>query len=183
MILDYLLQFTGGVNSPGNSDSATDSPTTGTQTSSNMLDLHISGGGLPVLANLQGARDMGIGDAPSLKILVEVTTTFLGGTNLVVNFQGAPDNGSGAAGSFVTYFTGPTVLEASLIQGARLYEMDVPRPPPGTPFPRFLSLQYVTSGTHTSGKLRGFIVIDRHDQPLQSNAVLGAYPPGIVIAN
>lgn len=181
MILDFLAQFTGGSGGVGNNDGATDSPTTGTQTSSQILDLHMAG--IPVLASSQGARDMGIGDDPSLKLMVEVTTAFASGTNLVVNFQGAPDNGSGAPGSFTTYVTGPTVVEANLIVGARVLEIDVPRPPPATAFPRFLQLQYVTSGTHTAGKIRGAIVLDRHDQPLQSNAVLGGYPPGVAIAN
>src|SRR5262249_40446632 len=146
MILDFLAQFTGASGGVGNNDGATDSPTTGTQVSSQILDLHLSG--LPVLGSNQGARDMGIGDDPSLKLMVEVTTTFTGGTSLQVNFLGAPDNGSGAPGSFTAYVTGPVVVEANLIVGARVLEIDVPRPPPGTPFPRFLELQYVTVGTH-----------------------------------
>jgi hypothetical protein len=34
------------------------------------IDLHTAG--IPVLVNLQGARDMGIGDDPALKLLVQV---------------------------------------------------------------------------------------------------------------
>jgi len=41
----------------------------------------------------------------------------------------------------------------------------------------------VTVGTHTAGAIKGFLVLDRHDLPEQSNAVLGGYPPGITIAN
>jgi len=45
--------------------------------STNILDLHMTG--IPVLANLQGARDMGIGDKPALKMVAWVTTTFTSG--------------------------------------------------------------------------------------------------------
>jgi hypothetical protein len=183
MILDYFVQFTGGTVAPGNSDSATDSPTTGTQTSSNIIDLHMAG--IPVLANLQGARDMGIGDQPALKLLIQVLTAFVSGTSLVVNLQGATDNGSGAPAAFSTYYGSAAVAEASLVIGARLLDMDMPRPPVGVAIPRFLQLQYVSVGTHTLGKLRANIVLDRFDQVYNStvNSVTGGYPPGIAIAN
>jgi hypothetical protein len=183
MILDYFVQFTGGTVAPGNSDSATDSPTTGTQTSSNIIDLHMAG--IPVLANLQGARDLGIGDQPALKLLIQVLTAFVSGTSLVVNLQGATDNGSGAPAAFSTYYGSAAVAEASLVIGARLLDMDMPRPPVGVAIPRFLQLQYVSVGTHTLGKLRGNIVLDRFDQVYNStvNSVTGGYPPGIAIAN
>src|SRR5689334_16364949 len=132
MILDAFLLFTGGSGGVGNNDGRTDSPTTGTQTSSNILDL--AGPGLPVSTTspfAQPGRDMGIGDDPAMKLLVQVSTALTGGTNIAVNFQGAPDNGSGSPGSFVVYATGPTVVEASLIVGARLLEIDWPRPAPG----------------------------------------------------
>lgn len=190
MILDFLLQFSGLVPASGigNAD-GTDSPTTGTQTSSNILDLHLVG--IPVLANLQGARDLGIGDDPALKILVVCTLAFAGGTSLQVNFQGAPDNGSGAPGSFVTWWSSPVVALATLVQGARLMDIDFPRPPAGVQVPRFVQLQYVSAGTFTGGsggtasRLRADVVLDRHDQMYNAtnNAVLGGYPPGIVIAN
>jgi len=79
--------------------------------------------------------------------------------------------------------SGPVVAEASLIIGARLLDDDMPRPIPGQALPRFLRLQYVTVGTHTAGAVIGTMVLDRHDLPEQANAVLGGYPPGIVIAN
>lgn len=184
MIIDALLLFTGGSGGVGNNDGRTDSPTTGSQTSSNVLDL--AGPGLPVSASspfAQPGRDIGIGDDPAMKLLVQVSTALTGGTNIAVNFQGAPDNGSGSAGSFVVYATGPTVVEASLIAGARLLEIDWPRPAPGSVPPRFVQLGYVSSGTHGAGKILGTAVLDRHDQPLDANAVLGGYIPGIVISN
>lgn len=177
MILDGLLQFTttGGA---GNGDN----PTTGTQVSTNALDLGLVGG-LPADSTTTGGRDIGIGDDPAMKILVIVSVAFAGGTNLAVNIQGAPSTGANAPGTYTVMATGPTVLEASLIVGARLLDIDMPRPAPGQAIPRFLQLGYVNSGTHTAGNIKGFLVLDRHDIPEQSNAVLGGYTAGITVAN
>jgi hypothetical protein len=179
MILDGLLMFTSFL---GGGTGSGDSPTTGTQTSTNQLDLGITSG-IPTSASGAGARDIGIGDDPSLKLLVLVTTAFVGGTSLAVNLQGAPDNGAGAPGAFTTMLSGPVVIEANLIAGSRLLDDDVPRPVPGQALPRYLQLQYVTVGVHTGGALKSFIVLDRHDIPEQANAILGGYPAGINIAN
>lgn len=184
MILDSLLFFTGGTGGVGNGDGLTDSPTTGTQNSSNVIDL--AGPALPASSTTNFAvpgRDLGIGDDPALKLHVLVTTAFSGGTNLQVGFQGAPDNGSGLAGSFTTYATGPTVIDANMVAGVRLLEIDWPRPDPVSVPPRFVRLTYINSGTHTAGKIEGMVVLDRFDQPTDSKGVLGAYPPGITIAN
>lgn len=185
MILDAALQFTGFPATGGIVVTGTnyDLPTTGTQFSSNILDLHMAG--IPVLSNLQGARDMGIGDKPALKMLVVVTTAITGGTSLQVILQGAPDNGSGVPGSYTNWWASPVYAEATLVQGARLYDMDVPRPPAGVGIPRFLRLGYVSVGTHSAGALYAGIVLDRIDQPYSStgNAVGGGYPAGINIAN
>lgn len=179
MILDGLLTFTsltgGGA---GNGDS----PTTGSQVSTNQLDLGVTSG-VPTSANGGGARDIGIGDDPAMKILVQVTTAFASGTSLQINIQGAPDNGSGAPGSYTVMASGPVVVEANLIAGARLFDDDMPRPAPGQVLPRFLQLGYVTVGTHTAGTIKGYLVLDRMDQVEQSNAVMGGYPVGITVAN
>jgi hypothetical protein len=183
MILDNLLAFsstTGGGTSPGDSPTAT-----GNTASTNIIDLHLVG--LPVLANLQGARDIGIGDDPAMKLLVQVSTTFTGTTGtLAVSLQGATDNGSGVPNAFVTWWTSPVYALATLVAGARLLDMDMPRPPAGVAVPRFLQLNYaIATAVMTGGTLKCFIVLDRHDQMYQStsNAVLGGYPAGIVIAN
>jgi hypothetical protein len=68
MILDGYLLFTGGGAGIGNGDGATDSPTTGTQVSSNVIDLGLIG--IPSFANGGGARDIGIGDDPAMKLMV-----------------------------------------------------------------------------------------------------------------
>lgn len=176
MILDGLLSF---------SDiTSGDSPTTGTQNSTNTIDLGVTSG-IPSSASGGGARDIGIGDDPSMKLLVQVTTSFASGTSLQIALQGAIDNGSGAPAAFSTWWTSPAVAEASLVAGARLYDMDMPRPPQGIAIPRFLRMSYITVGTHTAGTLKAFLVLDRFDQPYQStsNAVYGGYPAGVTVAN
>jgi Bbp16 len=178
MILDGYLLFT---NFAGGGTGVGDTPTVGSQVSTNQLDLGIIG--LPTSAGGGGARDIGIGDDPAMKLLVLVTTAFASGTSLQVNVQGAPDNGAGAPGAFVIMASGPVVAEANLIVGARLLDIDMPRPAPAQPLPRFLQLGYVSVGTHTAGAVKGFLVLDRHDLPEQSNAVLGGYPAGITIPN
>jgi hypothetical protein len=177
MILDFFLQFT------GTTAGAADSPTTGTQTSTNIVDLHMAG--IPVLANLQGARDIGIGDKPALKIVAWVTVAFASGTSLQINLQGATDNGSGAPATFSTWWSSPVYAEATLVLGARLFDMDMPRPPAGIAIPRFLQLQYVTVGTHTAGQLKSWISLDREDYAYQSttNQTRGGYPPGVTVLN
>lgn len=186
MILDAFLQFTGFPATGGIVVTGTnyDLPTTGTQNSSNIIDLHATNA-LPVLANLQGARDMGIGDNPSLELLVQVTTAITGGTSLQVILQGAPDNGSGAPGSYTNWWASPVFAEATLVAGARLYDMVLPRPPAGVGIPRFLRLGYVSVGTHSAGALGAWIVLDRMDQMYNStnNAIMGGYPAGITVAN
>jgi hypothetical protein len=184
MILDSLLFFTGGVGGVGNGDGLTDSPTTGTQNSSNVLDL--AGPALPASQSTPFAapgRDLGIGDDPALKLHVLVTVAFASGTNLQVGFAGAPDNGAGSPGTYTTYAFGPLVVEATLTAGVRILEIDWPRPDPLSVPPRFVRLSYVTTGTHTAGKIEGMAVLDRFDQPLDSKGTLGGYIPGIVIAN
>jgi len=177
MILDALLQFDAANNL---------AQVAGTYNSANVIDL--GGPGIPVLANLQGARDIGIGDDPAMKLLVQVTTTLTsaGAATLVVNLQGATDNGSGAPATFNTWYSTPAFALATLVQGARLMDMDMPRPPDGIAIPRFLRLTYVIgAATTTAGVVAAYLVIDRMDQYYTStnNAVMGGYPAGITVAN
>lgn len=182
MILDAFLLFTGGAASPGNSDGKTDSPTTGTQESSNVIDLGVTSG-IPSSANGGGARDLGIGDDPALKLMVNINTTFLGGTSLQVQLSGAPDDGTGAPGTWTPMYITPAVLEASLINGFRVAQIDVPRTVPGQAVPRFLRLDYITVGTHTAGAIEAGIVLDRADQLQGSTGKLSGYPAGLNVAN
>lgn len=185
MIIDGFLLFTGTSNGATGGITAganTDAPTTGTQNASNIIDLGVVSG-IPSSANGGGARDLGIGDDPSLKLLAVVTTAFVDGTSLQLVLAGAPDDGTGSPGSYTTMWTGPAVLEANLIVGAQLANIDVPRPIPGQAMPRFLRLSFVTSGTHTAGAVESSIVLDRFDQPVGSGGALSGYPAGITVAN
>ena len=185
MIIDGFLLFTGTSNgaSGGITSSAyTDAPTTGTQDCSNIIDIGVKSG-IPTSANGGGARDLGIGDDPSLKLLVQVTTAFTVGTSMQVELQGAPDNGSGAPGSYSVMWLGPVVTEANMVAGAYLANVDVPRTIPGQAPPRFLKLTCITVGTHTLGQIEGTIVLDRFDQMVGTGGALSGYPAGITISN
>ena len=161
MWIDGNLQFTGTAGVAGSPDT----PTTGTQTSTNTIDL-------------LNARDMGIGDDPSIEVLVEVLTPFTGGTSLQVNLQSSPDNIT-----FTTAVSGPVVAEANLIGGAYLLSITWPRYAPGLALPRYWKLQYISVGTHGAGTLFGAMVIDRQDQIVSAAGQQSGYPPGIIINN
>jgi hypothetical protein len=160
-ILDGNLQFSGTAGIPGSSDS----PTTGTQNSANVVDL-------------LNARDMGVGDDPALKILVNVTTAFTNGTSFQVTVQGSVDNST-----YVTLASGPVIAEANLLIGTHLLDIDLPRVigafadrlGAAEALPRYLRLQYVSIGNHNTGAVFGAIVLDRQDQI--------AFPSGVIVPN
>lgn len=188
MILDGLLCFTGLLNGAsgtvGVAGTRNDAPTATAGVSSNVLDLGLVGGIPASAAGGGGARDIGIGDDPAMKLLVQVVVAFVTGTSLQVSLQGAPDAGSNTPGTYTTMLNGPVVVTANLIPGARLLDDDMPRPVPAQPLPRYLQLLYTVVGSsYTAGQLQGFLVLDRMDIPEQSNAVMGGYPAGITIAN
>lgn len=178
MILDAFQQFDNAVSL---------AIAAGTQASTNVLDYGIASG-IPTSANGGGARDMGIGDDPALKLLVIVTTTFTSGGagTLQVSLQGAVDNGSGVPAAFSTWWSSPVYALATLNAGSQLFNMDFPRPPDGIAVPRFVRLLYtVATATMTAGAVSAYVVLDREDQMYQStdNSILGGYPAGINIAN
>lgn len=179
MIIDSLLQFDPAANL---------AQPVGTYTSANVIDLGVTSG-IPSSANGGGARDIGIGDDPALKLVVQVIVAFTsaGAGTLVVGLQSAIDNGAGAPAAFsATWWASPTYALAILSQGSRLLDMDMPRPPDGIAIPRFLRMAYVVGGaTFTAGQIESMIVLDRPDQFYTgtNNAVLGGYPPGITISN
>jgi hypothetical protein len=189
MILDGLLAFTATVAgaNPTVGDSLINA--TGTFSTTNVIDLGLIG--LPTSAAGGGARDIGVGDDPAMKILAQLTTPIAGTsgtTTLQVILQGAPDNGTGIPGTWYNMILSPVytlVTGAQLgVAGQRLLEVDVPRYPEGQPVPRFLRLQYTIGGAAVSaGVLEALIVLDRFDQIGSQSALLGGYPPGIVIAN
>ena len=185
MILDGLLTFTGtsnGATGGITSGAQTDAPTTGTQAASNIIDLGVASG-VPSSANGGGARDIGAGDDPSLKLSAIVGTAFTVGTSLQLQLQGAPDNGSGAPGSYTTMWQSLAIAEASLTAGQQLANIDVPRPAPGQVVPRFLKLNFISVGTHSTGTVEANIVIDRDDQITGATGLYSGYPAGITVAN
>lgn len=183
MILDNLLTFSGTSNGASGgitSGANTDSPTTGTQAASNIIDLGLSNA-IPSSANGGGARDIAVGRSLFLSALI--TTAFGGGTSLQLQLQGAPDNGSGAPGSYTTMWTGPAVIEADLDAGRQIANIEIPRPVPEQPLPRYLKLNYISVGTHTSGAIEAGIVLDRDDQIVGVNGAYSGYRAGLNVAN
>src|SRR5258706_6224328 len=131
MILDALLQFDNAVSL---------AIAAGTQASTNVIDLGITSG-IPSSASGGGARDIGIGDDPAMKLLVQVATTFASGgaATLAVALQGAIDNGAGAPAAFSTCWTSPAYALATLVAVAPPSPICMPWAPPATPPPPVLS--------------------------------------------
>jgi hypothetical protein len=185
MILDGLLTFTGTSNGQSGgitSGPQTDKPTTGTQVSSNILDIGVISG-VPTSANGGGARDLGIGDDPALKLSAIVTTAFTGGTSMQLTLLGAPDNGSGAPGSFTTMWTSPVFTEAQLVAGIQLCNVDLPRVIDGQVLVRFFELNYISVGTHTTAGVEAQIVLDLDQQVMGPTTLYSGYPAGVTVAN
>jgi hypothetical protein len=185
MILDGLLTFTGtsnGATGGITSGAQTDAPTTGTQIASNILDLGVTSG-IPSSANGGGARDLGIGDRPSLKLSAICPVAFTGGTSLQLEIDGAPDNGSGAPGSYTVMWQSQAIAEAQLVAGMQLSNIDIPRPVPGQVMPRFLRMRFISVGTHSAGTIECQIVLDRDDQITGTTGAYSGYPAGLTVAN
>ena len=185
MIIDGLWLFTGtsnGATGGITAGSYTDSPTTGTQTASNIIDLGVTSG-VPSSANGGGARDLGVGDDPMLKVSINVTTAFTVGTSLQITIAGAPDNGSDAPGSYTVMWTSAAYAESVLTAGAMLANIDLPRVIPGQALPRFLRMQFISVGTHSTGAVEATVVLDRDDQIVGTTGQYSGYPAGVTVAN
>lgn len=146
MILDGLLLFD------------KDSAITVTGVSGNVIDL-------------LNPRDMGIGYP--LAVLVQPTANFTAGGagTLQVQFQGSADNVS-----YTTYAESIALSLAQLQTGKTPFAINVPRPNPGDPLPRYLRLNYIVgTGPMLTGKLTAGILLDRQDNVY--------YPPGTVVNN
>lgn len=149
MIIDSLLMF-----------STAQNLTTATIASTNVIDL-------------LNARDMGIGDDPSLEVAIFVTTAFAStdsGT-LTIQAQGSTDNST-----FTVYAESRAYSAADLAINNKLFPITWPHRGPGDGLPRYLRLAYVMGSLHfTPGALSAFLVLDRQDAT--------QYPAGITIAN
>ena len=186
MILDGLLTFTGTGNGSSGGITAsqwTDAPTTGTQDASTILDLGLTGGIPASAVNGGGARDLGIGDKPSLKLSATCTVAFSGGTSLQVELQGAPDAGSNTPGSYTVMWLGPVFAEATMVAGCQLANVDLPRVIFEQVLPRYLKLTFISVGTHSLGQVEAQIVIDRDDQIIGTSGARSGYPAGVNVAN
>lgn len=184
MILDNLLTFTGtsnGATGGITSGAQTDAPTTGTQVASNIIDLGVASG-VPSSANGGGARDIGVGD-PEVYLSAIVIAAFTSGTSLQLVLAGAPDNGSGAPGSYTTMWSSAAIVEASLVAGAQIANVSVPRVVFGQALPRYLRLSFVTVGTHVTGTINSGIVLNRDDQIMGTGGAYSGYAAGITVAN
>ena len=195
MILDGLLLFTGTSNGSTRTGSTTygDLPaaTNTTDYSANVLDLGIKSG-LPALSGSNatgaggGARDLGIGDDPAIKVAVDVTVAFNNMTALQIIVQGTHDDGTGIpyATDWTTMASGPLVALAQLVAGMRICEIDLPRPAPGEALPRYLRLGYVQTGTaNSTGIIQAQLVLDRDDQIVGATGAYSGYQAGITVAN
>jgi hypothetical protein len=193
MILDKLLQFDSGFSI---------AIAAGTNPSANVVDIGVglqlttnpTGLAIPGLAAGAGARDLGIGDDPAMKILVELiaAATSAGTTTIQIQVQGTPDDGTGQpnAATWATYaqsdviaLVTATVVQPAGLQGTHLFDIDWPRPKPGVALPRYWRLQYITTGTGTGGTIASYVVLDRVDQIVSSAGFLSGYVPGITIPN
>lgn len=117
------------------------------------------------------ARDLGVGDDPTLDINAQVVTAFAGGTSIQAVWQGSADNST-----FVDMASGPVIALANLVVGAQLLPFPLPMFQPGlTTMYRYFRINYVVVGTMTAGNITSTLVLDR-----QANR---AYAPGLVISN
>lgn len=102
-----------------------------------------------------GAAGININTNRELQIYAAVTEAFAGGTNVTVNLiQSATEN---MASPTVLVSSG-TIATAALTRGAVLLRLAVPRTSQ-----RYIALQYVSTGTHTAGRITGGIVCDTDD--------------------
>lgn len=185
MILDGLLTFTGTSNGATGGitlGAQTDAPTTGTQILSNVIDLGINSG-VPSSANGAGARDIGIGDTPALKLSGITPLTWVGGTSCQFELDGAPDNGSGAAGTYTVMWQSQAIAIAQLLAGTQLFNVDVPRIVPGQAVPRFLRMRAVSVGTFSTSSIEAGIILTGDFQAVGPTGAYSGYTPGLVVAN
>lgn len=124
--------------------------------------------------DLLNARDIGVGDDPSVLLEVRALEAFTaaGSATLTIALQMSADDST-----YYTVAQTGAIPKASLIVG-RAWQIAVPVRPVelGDTVPRYMKLVYtVATGPFTAGKLFAGLVIDR-----QANR---AYAPGIAISN
>lgn len=96
--------------------------------------------------------DVGLGR--NIRAIINVITTFTGGTNETFNFIQSANSDLSSPDILAT--TG-AVLEASLIAGTRVMDIVIPKTTK-----RYLGFQYVASGTHGAGAIDAMFVLDAY---------------------
>ena len=188
MIQDNLLLFTGtshGATATIASSAYADLPTTGTVRSSNIVDLGLIGG-LPASAvGGGGARDIGIGDKPALKLVVRNLTAWTATVTCQIVLEGAPDAGGNTPGSYTQMWASAVIPAATLaVAGIDLANVDMPRLAPLQPLPRYLRLSFVVAvTTNTVGTVQAEIVIDQDNPIISATGYPSGYQAGVTVAN
>ena len=188
MIIDGLLLFTGnsnGATATIASSAYADLPTTGTQRSSNIVDIGITNGLPASAAGGGGARDLGIGDDPALKLVVRNLTAWSATCTCQIVLEGAPDAGSNTPGSYTQMWASAVIANAQLaLAGIDLANVDLPRLAPGQSLPRFYRLSFITAAASNSlGTVEAMIVIDQDNPIVSSTGYQSGYQAGVTVAN
>ena len=126
-------------------------------TQSNTAYSATASGALYTVAQGTQIRDMGSGN--DLTVYFNVTEAFAGGTN--VTFQAVVSSATNLSSPVVVGEVGP-IVTASLPRGAQVAVRISPQLLAGTPL-RYLGAQVVSTGTHTTGKVSGSLVLDEQD--------------------
>lgn len=126
--------------------------TTGTQVSTDKVDTQ-GGSFIAITTDTLGNTPVkDAGRAPDVDVGVLVVETFTGGTSLKVDLVADDDP---ALGSPTVLCSSAVIAEASLIAG---YRFRISLPPGIAVADRYLGLQFVTVGTHSTGKITAGIV-------------------------
>ena len=132
--------------------------TTGTQLSTDKVDMQ--GGSFIVTTNdnLGNTPVKDAGRAPELDVHVQVVEDFASGTSLQVNLVADDDP---ALGTPTVLMSSAVIPEATLKAG---YYFRLALPPGIAAADRYLGLQFVNVGTHTTGKITAGLVPARSKQ-------------------
>ncbi|MDP2270923.1 MAG: hypothetical protein Q8K32_09350 [Archangium sp.] len=126
--------------------------TTGTQVSTDKVDTQ-GGSFIAVTADNLGNTPMkDAGRAPGVDVDVQVVETFTGGTSLRVDLASDDD---AALGSPTVLASSAVIAEATLIAG---YRFRLSLPAGMAVADKYLGLQFVSVGTHSTGKITAGIV-------------------------
>lgn len=133
--------------------------------------------------DLANFRDLGVqgGESTPPKVMCLVTTAFTttNAATLTVNVQGSTDSAT-----WSTYASSPATAAAALVAGARLFDIDLPRPAAGDALPRYLRLSYtVGTGVFSAGAVTSALVLDRQDAPVGPGGQPSGYPSGFTVNN